>query len=94
MCLFFILLFFGPRVGTIVWWIARPLRFDILFDSWILPVLGLIFLPWTTLMYVTVGMNGVTGWDWFWMALGLIGDVASYSSSAYSNRNQIPGYGR
>ena len=91
MCLFFILLLFGPRVGMLVWWLVSPLRFDAVFDTWIWPILGIIFIPWTTLMYVCVGTNGVEGFDWFWLGLGLLADLASYAGSAYSNRDKIPG---
>jgi hypothetical protein len=37
---------------------------------------------------------GVTGWGWFWVILGFLLDLSSYSSSAYNNRNRIPGYSR
>lgn len=30
-------------------------------------------------MYVSVGINGVTWFDWIWLALGLIADLGSYS---------------
>lgn len=91
MCFFFTLLLFGPRVATILWWIISPLRFDVIFDSWIWPVLGIIFLPWTTLMYITVGLNGIDGFDWFWLGLAFLGDLASYATSGYANRDKIPG---
>jgi hypothetical protein len=62
----------------------------------ILPLLGIIFLPFTTLMYVFVynPLVGVTGWGWFWVILGLLLDISSYGGSAYSNRSRIPGYSR
>ncbi len=55
---------------------------------------GIIFLPFTTLMYVLVynPVVGVVGWGWFWVILGFLLDISSYSSSAYSNRNRMPGY--
>lgn len=43
-------------------------------------------------MYLAVGVNGVTGFDWVWLGLALLADIASYSSSAYSNRDKVPGY--
>lgn len=92
MCLFFIILLFGPRLGLLTWWLMQPVRFELVFNTWIMPMLGLVFLPWTTLMYVAVGTNGVIGFDWVWLGLALMADLASYSSSAYKNRNYIPGY--
>ena len=65
---------------------------DRAFDSFIWPVLGFIFLPWTTLMWVAVAPFGnVEGWDWAWLALGLLGDFLALSSS-FAGRRQIPGY--
>ena len=51
---------------------------------WIWPVLGIVFLPWTTLMYVIVAPGGVVGWDWLRVGLMLAADIASY----------VGGYGR
>lgn len=93
MCCFFISLFaLGPRIAFLVYWLWRPAVVQLTFKGWILPLLGLIFLPWTTLMYVLVyGANGIVGFDWVWLGLALVFDIASYSSGAYK-RKQVPGY--
>ena len=62
------------------------------FQSWLWPVLGLLFVPFTTLMYVAVAPGGVAGWDWLWIGLAVLADIASYSGGGYGNRNRIPGY--
>jgi hypothetical protein len=62
------------------------------FSSFIWPLLGLIFLPWTTLIYVMVAPGGLYWFDWIWLALALFFDLASYGGGAYGNRNRIPGY--
>jgi hypothetical protein len=92
-CIFTILLFLGPRVADIVWWIATPNRWvgaAGAFNSAIWPILGIILLPWTTLMYVLVYPGGVTGWDWLWIILAVIVDVAAYTGGGYGNRDRIP----
>ena len=38
------------------------------------------------------GVGSLTGWDWLWIFFAVMIDVMHYSSTAYSNRNQIPGY--
>ena len=43
--------FLGPRIALFLWWIFGD-KVDLAFDTWIWPLLGLIFLPWTTLAYV------------------------------------------
>ncbi len=93
-CLFAMLVVLGPRFAIFFWWIFDMNRWDHAFDTFIIPFLGFLFLPWTTLMFVAVAPFGnVDGWDWFWLALAFATDIFSYSSSGYGNRNRIPGYG-
>ena len=93
MCLFLSLLLFGPRVVIIFWWIAEPLRWSAAFDTVILPLLGFLFLPWTTLMYVLVSPGGVEGIDLLWIGLAVAADLASYAGGAIGGRGRVPGYG-
>jgi hypothetical protein len=44
------------------------------------------------LVILASGVGGLTGWDWLWIVMAVVIDVMHYSSTAYSNRNQIPGY--
>lgn len=92
-CLFTSLVLIGPRFAIIVWGLAQPARWDLAFSTFVWPLLGFAFLPWTTLMYVAVIPNGVTGLDWMWMVLAVLVDIASYSGSAYGNRDRIKSYG-
>jgi hypothetical protein len=95
MCLFAVLAGLFPRFAFLIYWIARPASVNAAFDTFIFPLLGLIFLPFTTLMYVilwTPGV-GVTGTDWIWIGIAVLLDLGHYTYSAYGNRNQIPGVG-
>ena len=89
-CLFTVLLFFGPRLGILVWYIMTPIYVNSAFDQFIWGFLGWLFLPWTTLMYVIVSPGGVAGLDWLWVGLMLAADIASYAGGY--GRKQIPGY--
>lgn len=94
-CLFAMVAGIFPRLGTLLLWLARPAMVNTAFGgSWLWPILGIIFLPFTTLMYIILmqGVGGLTGWDWLWIVFAVMIDVMHYSSTAYSNRNQIPGY--
>ncbi len=96
-CFFAVLMFLGPRIAGLIWWIWQPIRWVgssplSAFSSWIWPILGLIFLPWTTLMYVIVAPGGIVGiWEWLFLILAVIFDISSYAGSGYGNRDRIPG---
>ena len=92
-CFFTALVFLGPRAAVLVWWLINPLRFNIAFNTIILPILGIIFLPWTTLMYLLVFPGGIVGFDWLWLGLGVVADIAMHSGGAWGNKDKIPGYG-
>ena len=78
-------------MGILLWWLFRPGYVNALFGTWIWPLLGLLFLPWTTLMYMIVGPQGIIGFDWLWLGLGLLADIASHSGGAYGNRDRLRG---
>lgn len=97
MCCFVTALFLlGPRAATLIWWLINPVRFNLAFSSFIWPLLGLIFLPWTTLMYLIVWspLTGIYGFDWVLLGLAVLADIASFGGGAYGNRERIPGYRR
>jgi hypothetical protein len=95
-CIFTILLFLGPRVAGAIWWIAAPLRWVgasnlSAFNSFIWPLLGLLFAPWTTLMYLIIFPGGINGLDWLWIALAVLADLSSYAGGGYGNRDRVRG---
>jgi hypothetical protein len=95
MCLFALLAGMFPRVAFAIYWIARPLSVQAAFgDSFIWPLLGLVFLPFTTLMYTILwSVGGLTGADWLWVGIAFVLDLGHYTYSAYGNRDRIPGVG-
>ena len=86
-CLIFLLALLSARVALIFMWIFTNLV-DRAFDTFIVPLLGVFFLPWTTLMYVVLWSpgGGVNGWEWFLVALGFVIDVGSYGGGATQRR--------
>jgi hypothetical protein len=92
-CLWTTLVFLGPRAGILIWWLLNPLRWQATFSSFIWPLLGFLFVPWTTLMYVLVAPGGVIGFDWLWLGLAVVADIGMYAGGGYGNRDRIP-YGR
>jgi hypothetical protein len=93
MCIFGCLGLFAPRVVTIFLWIFTDLV-NRAFSSFIWPLLGIVFLPFTTMFYVlvySVANKGPTGLGWALVVFGLLLDLGSYSSS-YRERRRVPGF--
>jgi hypothetical protein len=89
-CLFAIFAGLFPRLGLFIIWILRPAFVDAAFDTFIWPLLGIIFLPFATLIYVLLYTPGIglTGWEWFWVILAGLFDIGQVAAS-YTQRNQI-----
>jgi hypothetical protein len=93
-CLFALFAGVFPRLALFILWVARPVRVDAAFDTFLLPLLGIIFLPFATLIYVllyTPG-GGLTGWDWVWVTVAALLDIGHWTAGA-TQRNQLPGRG-
>lgn len=89
MCLFALLVAFAPRIALLLTWILTPLV-NRAFGSFLVPLLGLIFLPLTTLVYVFAFVPGVglTAWGWFWLVLAFLLDVSAYGTGAFGRRSR------
>jgi hypothetical protein len=81
-----------PRLALLIIWIARPALVAAAFNTFILPLLGIIFLPFATLIYVILYTPGIglTGWEWFLVILAALLDIGHWGAS-YTQRDQIPG---
>ena len=80
----------APRIFLILAWIFSD-RWDLVWDTWIWPLLGIIFAPYTTVMYMLVwnAATGISGWDWMWIAMGVLLDIMKWSSWVkYRNENE------
>jgi len=84
----------GSRMLLLLYWISRPVQWNLAFSGFLLPCLGFLFLPFTTLVYVWLvqGPGTIQGIDWLWLILALVIDVFSTASAGYANRNRMPGY--
>ena len=71
-----------PRFALVLTWIFT--RVDIAFEGeWLLPLAGLVFLPYTTLFYVFAyaPLGGVSGFGWFFVVFGFLLDLANWFGS-------------
>jgi hypothetical protein len=80
-CLIALFALIGPRVALVFTAIFSNMISRAI-DSWIVAVLGFLFLPWTTLAYVVfydVGSGReVRGIEWFLVGLAFVVDLSSY----------------
>jgi hypothetical protein len=89
MCLFFGILFLGPRFGLLVYWIGWPARWDLAFDSALVPLLGFVLAPWTTLAWVICAPGGITGADVALIGFAVLIDLVTLlGSGGTSNRRR------
>ncbi len=87
-CLLALVAVVSPRFAFILVWLFTDLVGRAL-EGFLLPTLGLIFLPFTTLFYVLVyDPAGLTVWSWLLVILGFLFDLAAYGSSGYANSRQ------
>jgi hypothetical protein len=73
-------LMFWPRLFIVGFWIfSRDLGEA--FSSWVIPALGFVFAPSTTLAYAfmwSITSKSVNGWEWAVVGLGVLLDLAAW----------------
>lgn len=89
-CLFALIALLSPRFAIFLLW-AFTNYVDRAFNGWFLPLIGLIFAPWTTLFYVLAdappGPVHVAGW--MVVGIGVVMDISSWAQAA-RNRDALP----
>jgi hypothetical protein len=88
-CLFAIFGGFFPRAALVAVWIFTD-DVDRAFSGFVVPLLGLILLPFTTLIYVLLWQSGhgVDGVEWLWVGLAFIVDLGSYAGGESQRRQR------
>jgi hypothetical protein len=86
-CLVALVALFSPRLAIFLIWLFGD-RMSYAFDSFWIGFIGFLFLPWTTLAWTVAyaPIQGVTGFGWFVVALGVIFDISSYASASQARR--------
>jgi hypothetical protein len=82
-CLFTALVAAGPRVALALVWLFTNLV-SRAFSTFVVPLLGLVFLPWTTLFYVLAYRPaiGISGFGYVFVGLGVVFDLLAWGSGA------------
>jgi hypothetical protein len=77
----------APRLVLILAWIFSDRWVDVWQGDFLLPLLGIVFLPYTTIMYMLAWTPaGIEGWDWLWIGLGLFLDFMKWSNMLVNRR--------
>lgn len=89
-CLFLLLIGISPRLGVVGLWLLTDWVERAFSDGWVLPILGIIFLPWTTALYVLGYILGdaAAPWGILGAIIGLFLDVALHAGSATMTRRR------
>jgi hypothetical protein len=90
MCLLVLLSIISSRLAMVAIWLLTD-WVDRVFNGWLIPLLGIIILPWTTLLY-TVGFiaSGDTAAPWgiLGLIIGLFLDIAVHAGSVVKGRER------
>ena len=87
MCAILSLALFGPRAAAIIWWLADSARWTLAFgENFLLPAAGILFLPWTTIVYVLVFPEGLSGIDMVGLVVAAVADIGSYLGGGVQGR--------
>ncbi len=87
-CLLVLVALFLPRVAIVLIWLFTP-WFAAAYDFWVWPVLGFLFLPYTTLAYMAGVLNSAGPMRPGWIILIVIAvlvDIAHWGGSARARR--------
>jgi hypothetical protein len=99
-CLVVLLLAGFPRIALIVWWLVNSARVEGVFagwsttvgsitgPDWTWPLVGLVFVPWTTIAYVFVAPGGLTALEWIVMVIALLIDLGAHGGGGRAYRRR------
>lgn len=72
----------GPRIAFLFAWVFTK-EVDQAYDNLLIPLIGVVFLPWTALFYAIAyaPVVGVEGLGVVFVIIGLFLDLATYAGS-------------
>ncbi|HYV22194.1 MAG TPA: hypothetical protein VEN31_06030 [Candidatus Bathyarchaeia archaeon] len=86
-CVLALLAFLGPRLVLFLLWVFTT-YLNRAFDTFLLPFLGFLFLPWTTIAFAIAQneFGGANGIGLLVIALGLLADIGVLGGGSRSRR--------
>ncbi|HEY2814389.1 MAG TPA: hypothetical protein VGJ03_13065 [Acidimicrobiales bacterium] len=90
MCAIVLAALFGPRVGTIILWLFTD-RMTAAYHHGIVPVVGFVFLPWTTFLYGLVqgGGGSVGPFGVLAVIVGFVVDIITVAGAFGQRRARV-----
>ena len=89
-CLLAIISLFIPRIMMFFIWLLTD-WFGRAYDSWIWPLLGFFFMPYTTLAYMAGMLNNdrsINGWWLVLVVIAVLFDLGCWGNSASSSSSR------
>jgi hypothetical protein len=86
-CVLALLAFLGPRLAIFLLWLLTDYMTRA-FDTFLLPFLGFVFLPWTTIAFAIARneFGGLNGIGLIIVVLALLADIGILGGGARSRR--------
>jgi hypothetical protein len=93
-CLFVLFASAFPRIGLLIMWIFTDWIAVVFQGAWIWPLLGLIFLPFTTLIYVFVSLpaGGIHFGGWLLVGVAVLLDLSHWGQIISNRQNGVQLY--
>jgi len=84
-CVLLLLALVGPRFALVVLWLFTD-SLSRAFDNFLLPFIGFLILPWTTIAYAIAlnSLGGLSGLGLLVVILGVLADVGVIGGGARS----------
>lgn len=91
-CLLALATVISSRLALFLVWVFTPFVGRAFNHSFLLPLLGFIFLPFTTLVYALFYTpTGLSPFGWLFIIFAFVVDISSHSGGAYANRGRMRG---
>jgi hypothetical protein len=92
-CLFILLAAAAPRVTLVLMWIFGNMVDRAFSSDFLVPALGIVALPYTTLFYVFAWEpGGASGWGLVAVLMGALLDIANLAGAGFKARRRATAY--
>ena len=90
-CFVSLFLLIGPRFALVCMWLFSDMISRVFGSDFIMPILGIIFLPYTMIFYVVVTLNmGMSNpFAWLLVIVGFLIDISTYGGGWWGNRDRL-----